>query len=54
MTPAFDSRRFIVASETDEASAKSRCSHRTRARAALINSLLSTSAAFPIHSIGII
>jgi hypothetical protein len=45
MTPAFDSRRFIVGSDTDEATARSRCSQRTRARAALINSLLSTSAA---------
>jgi hypothetical protein len=51
MVPGLDSRRFIVGSDTDEALARSRCSHRSSARAARINSLLRTGAGFPIsHS----
>jgi hypothetical protein len=46
--PGLDSSLLIVGSETDEAVAKSRCSHRRRARAARIDSLLSKRAAFPI------
>jgi len=48
--PGFDSRRFIVGSDTDEAFAKSRCSQRNRARAARINSLLRRSSAFPMSA----
>jgi hypothetical protein len=40
-TPGFDSRRFIVGRETDEAFAKWRCSQRKRALAARISSLVS-------------
>src|SRR5262249_15557063 len=39
-TPGATSRRLIVGSDTPEAIAKSRCSHRNRARAARINSLV--------------
>jgi hypothetical protein len=47
IAPGFDSSRFIVGSETEEASDKSRCSHRKSARAARITSLLSKKAGFP-------
>jgi hypothetical protein len=40
--PGFDSSRFIVGRETDEAASRSRCSQRKRARAARISSLVRT------------
>src|SRR5262249_49195762 len=45
--PGLDSNRLMVGSDTEDAFARSRCSHRNRARAARINSLLSERAAFP-------
>jgi len=48
--PGFDSSRLIVGSETDDACDRSRCSHRKRARAARISSLLSKKAGLPTWS----
>src|ERR1700694_172382 len=39
-TPGIVSSRLTVANETADASARSRCSHRTRARAARMSSLV--------------
>jgi len=44
--PGVDSSRFTVGNDTGEASARSRCSHRNKARAARISSLLKTSVGF--------
>ena len=47
IAPGFDSSRLIVGNETDEACDRSRCSHRKRARAARMSSLLSEKVGFP-------
>ena len=47
IAPGFASSRLIVGNETDEARDKSCCSHRKRARAARISSLLSRKTGLP-------